>query len=516
MKMKMKKTSFCMLGTFMFAAVSMLGFSACSNDDAADVSAATVVDELMSEQGQTFYACALKGSDKLKFEKNSSMSESMIYTFEYPSKSYTGEDILLSAKLIAWTPANREADDKIESVHIFNHITITADRECPTTCIAQGETQEQNLVSLMCLNDYGMRAGAPVPSIGRCIVIAPDYEGYGLTKDRTHPYMAQELTARQVTDAVNYGLELYRKEAAEPDSKVLPLSDDWKTFAFGYSQGGSTTLAVHRYIEQQGLDDDLHFKGSICGDGPYDLVATLRYYFDDNGDSFGVETPHTKGSTTMPVVLPLIIKGMLDSHPEMKDYRIEDFLSQQMLDTGIMELLSSKEYGTEDIEKKLVELTENGLSANGRTYTPEQMAEMFDVKTVSSMFGSAKTVWGKAQKMFTPEAYAYFANTDNFKSVPAQSVDANTALHRALAQNSVAAGWQPKHRIVFLHSKSDTVVPYANYLSFKEAHAGAEGTLFKVFDDAFSTKDHVDGGFMFFTSLGMMHSMAPYFQWLAE
>ena len=45
---------------------------------------------------------------------------------------------------------------------------------------------------------------------------------------------------------MTYGLELYRKEAAETGSKVLPLSDDWKTFSFGYSQGGSTTLAVHR------------------------------------------------------------------------------------------------------------------------------------------------------------------------------------------------------------------------------------------------------------------------------
>ena len=505
-----------MLGTFMFAVVSMLSFSACSNDDEANSTAAAVVDEVVSDQSQVYHAPALKGSEKLKFEKNSSINESTIYSFEYPSKSYTGEDILLSAKLIAWTPADRQVDDKIESVHIFNHITITADRECPTTCIAQGDTKEQELLTMICLKDYGTRAGVPVPNVGRCIMIVPDYEGYGLTKDRPHPYMAQELTARQVTDAVTYGLELYRKEAAETGSKVLPLSDDWKTFAFGYSQGGSTTLAVHRYIEQQGLDKDLHFTGSICGDGPYDLVATMRYYFDDNGNSYGVETPHTKGCATMPVVLPLIIKGMLDSHPEMKGYRIEDFLSQQLLDTGIMGWLSSKEYSTEDIEKKLVELTENGLSAKGRTYTPEQMAEMFEVKTVSSMFGTNKTVWGKAQKMFTPAAYAYFANTDNFKSVPAQSVDANTALHRALAQNSVVTGWQPKHRIVFLHSKSDMAVPYANYLSFKEAHAGDEGTLFKVFDDAFSTKDHVDGGFMFFTSLGLMHGLAPYFKWLAE
>ena len=512
----MKKKFYLALGTILFTTVSMLSFTSCSQYDSTDFSVVTMHDEMQSDSSQVIETRALKGSSRLKFEKEGGISEATIYSFEYPSKSYNGEEILLSAKLISWTPKDRMADDKIESVHIFNHITITDDRECPTTSITQGDTQEQNLLSMMCLRDYGTRAGVPVPYVGRCIVIAPDYEGYGLTKDRPHPYMAQELTARQVTDAVTYGMDLYRMEASMPDSKVLPLSNNWRTFALGYSQGGSTTLAVQRYIEQQGLDKKLHFQGSICGDGPYDLVATLRYYFDDNGDSFGSSTEHTKGTATMPVVLPLIIKGVLNSHPEMKGYKLEDFLSQQFLDTGIIEWINSKEYSTEDIEKKLVQLVENGLTANGRTYTPEQMAEMFEVKSVSNMFGSYKTVWGKTKKMFTPAAYTYFANTDNFQAVPPQATDANTALHRAFAQNSVVNGWQPRHRIVFLHSKNDMAVPYANYLSFRNAHANDEGTMFKVYDDAFSTDDHVDGGFKFFTGLGLMHNFAPYFQWLAE
>lgn len=100
--------------------------------------------------------------------------------------------------------------------------------------------------------------------------------------------------------------------------------------------------------------------------------------------------------------------------------------------------------------------------------------------------------------------------------MPAQSTDACTALHRAMAQNSITTGWQPKHRIAFLHSKADTVVPYSNYLSFRDAHAADEGKLFKVWDDTFSTADHVDGGFAFFVNIGMMHSLARQFQWLTE
>lgn len=467
---------------------------------------------------ESFHGGGLTGSDRLRFERKEFVASgnATTFTFEYPSMSYTGEDILLSAVLVAWTPTERQAGDKIETVNIYNHFTITADRECPTSSLTQGDTQEQNLLKMMCMADYGSRVGVPAPFVGKCITIAPDYEGYGLTKDRVHPYMAQELTAQQVVDAVTYGLELYRKEVAQAGSTLLPMSDDWRSFAFGYSQGGSTSLAVQHYLEETGLDETLHFQGSICGDGPYDLIATLRYYFDDNGDSLGAATAHKKGIMTMPVVLPLIIKGMVDSEPELTGYKIEDFLSQQFLDTGIIDWLTSKDYSTEDIEKKLVEQVENGLTANGRTYTPEQMAEMMELTTISNMFGTNKTTWGKAEKLFTPECYAYFANADNFKTVPAKSTDACTALHRALARNSITSGWQPKHRIVFLHSKGDMVVPYSNYLSFRDAHAAGEGRLFKVYDDSFSFSDHIDGGFTFFTNMGLIHSFAEYFLWLTE
>lgn len=491
--------SFCL---FVLSAVVMLNVTSCAVDD-------NGVPPAQEE---------LKGSERLNLERKSNMSESTVYSFEYPTKSYTGDDILLSAKLIAWTPAASEEGDRIETVHVYNHYTITADRESPTGTLAPDNTntQEQNMLEMLCLRDYGVRVGAPTAFVGHCVVIAPDYEGYGLTRDKIHPYMAQELTARQVADAVTYGLELYRKEVGQADSPLLPLSDDWRTFALGYSQGGSTTLAFQRYIEQQGLDDDLHFQGSICGDGPYDLVATARYYFDDNGDTSGLETPHRKGVVTMPVVMPLIFKGMFDAEPELKGYKIEEVLSQQFLDTGIIEWLNSKNYSTDDIDRMWVEQTENGLTANGRTYTPEQMAELFEVTTISNQFGTYKSVWAKAEKMFTPAAYAYMADADNFRSVPALGTDACTALHRALARNSVVSGWQPRHRIAFLHSRGDMVVPYANYLSFRDAHADGEDKIYKVWNDTFTTSDHVDGGFWFFVNMGMMHSFAQYFQWLAE
>ena len=62
-----------------------------------------------------------------------------------------------------------------------------------------------------------------------------------------------------------------------------PQEGDWRSFATGYSQGGAVALAVQRHIEEERLAETLHFQGSICGDGPYDLIETMRYYYaDDN------------------------------------------------------------------------------------------------------------------------------------------------------------------------------------------------------------------------------------------
>ena len=187
---------------FMFATMLTMGFTACSDDDSEAFN-----EEVMSltrAAGDDAYGVALTGSQRLKFERREFLSESTTFSFEYPTKSLTGEDILLSATLTAWTPAEPKAGDMIESVHIYNHITLTADRESPTTSLTEGDTQGLNMLKMICMEDYGARAGINVPYVGHCIVIAPDYEGYGLTKDREHPYMVQELMGRQVTDAAIY------------------------------------------------------------------------------------------------------------------------------------------------------------------------------------------------------------------------------------------------------------------------------------------------------------------------
>ena len=449
-------------------------------------------------------ALAVEVSEKLTFVKQ--VSNAAIYTFNYPTQSASGEDVILSSVLMAWHPKDYKEGDQIETVHIYSHYTVTAQKECPTS-IGENTTSEQQMVIYTLKRNYGYTS--PAPFVGRSIVIAPDYEGYGVSKDVPHPYMASEATARQVVDAVKYGLSLYEKLVAEAGSTALPMSDDWRTFAYGFSQGGAITLAVQRYIEENDLADELRFQGSICGDGPHDLVETLKYYMFDNGDSYNALTEHRKGMLSMTVVFPLILKGMLNADPEMKNYRLEDFFTQQFLDTGIIEWLDSKNYTTGDIDKMWSNQAKNGLTANGRTYTPEQMQEMFYIDAGGS-------IWGKIEKIVQPEFYEYMSNPDNFAGVPTESGNAFTDMHRALAKNSVAKGWQPLHRIVFFHSRYDMVVPYGNVESFRQEHPTEEGDLYMVIDDDFSSSDHTYAGTAFYINLGLLERMGTQFTWLTE
>lgn len=77
--------------------------------------------------------------------------------------------------------------------------------------------------------------GEQADYVGRCIVIAPDYEGYGVTKDIPHPYLSQRVTAQQMIDGVKYGLELQRSARG------------------GYQCGTGSAPCVGRQLGHRGL-----------------------------------------------------------------------------------------------------------------------------------------------------------------------------------------------------------------------------------------------------------------------
>ena len=401
--------------------------------------------------------------------QNSSWSDMYWFRFFYPSINANGEPITLSA--LAAFPD--EDPEYINNVIIGCHVTITSNKEAPSEYYLTGSSLT-DVGMLMWHASSGSTFHKPESNpLYYNLVILPDYEGYGITKNLPHPYLYQELTARQVVDATRYGIALYQNSPVIAEYRH-PFRSGWKTASVGYSQGGSVAMATHRFIEQNGLDDELHFAGSVCGDGPYDPIAHVRYYIRENG-----------GLLNMPVVLPLILKGMLDSNPYMREHKMEDYLVKSFIDTGIVQWIVDK-------------------NDPGKEKTTDDITDALDALYESGYFRDVLLDDGKAYiyKLMVPEVYAYFSNVENFSSLPTTRGVCED-LHLALESNNLTKGWTPTHPVKLWHYRSDSVVPYDNATS-ANTNLGSQCSLYTAGDNILDPQwDHVGGGRVFYTGLNV-------------
>ena len=381
------------------------------------------------------------------------------YNFNYPSINGDGERVLLSG--MACMPD--EDCSLINNVIIGCHITITSNKECPSSYADEGSSTS-DLSIIMNHASSGLLINHMPQNYNPCynLVIMPDYEGYGVTRSHAHPYLYQELTARQVVDGVRYGIALYKTSPMVSDIRH-PFRDGWRSIPVGYSQGGSVALATQRFIEQNNLTDELHLGGSVCGDGPYDPIATLLYYVKQYRDG---------DPLSMPVVMPLILKGMCDSNPYMKNHQVSDYLKPSFLNSGILNWLTDKNMTTDDIE--------------------DAWEDYFDDDWPLSL-----------DELLQPVAltyfYALYNNNPNYTAAAGVPLPTQPGLmedlQRALASNDLTKGWVPQHVIFMYHSKHDTVVPEVN----RESAGNSLGEwVIKVKAGVGIQYDHVGTGTQFF------------------
>jgi len=363
------------------------------------------------------------------------------YTYNYPSVDEDGNYLLLSS--MACMPD--DDCDNVNNVIIACHVTLTSNDQCPSMYNSAGSAASD--VSIL-MNHAGsglmFHSGQnDMPYYN--LVILPDYEGFGISRHKPEPYLYQELTSRHVVDATRYGIALYQNDPQVDDIRH-PFRNGWRSMSLGYSQGGAVALGVQRFIEQNGLSDELHFAGSVCGGGPYDLMTTILYY---------VERDNQGEVLSMPVVMPIVLKALCDMNPYMKNHQPEEYFVDRFLETGIMTWLDEKSKTTDEI-------TETWKS---------QYAS-------SDYFHSVLTEDGKAKlsNIMKPEILAYLrsllANNPHYAttSVPLPTHrGVNEDLHFALESNNLVLGWQPQHAMFLYHSYKDTVVPESNRTSAASA-----------------------------------------------
>lgn len=216
--------------------------------------------------------------------------------------TYTGHDLdgsplVQSGKLIL------PAKGKIKNMVIVSHFTIGANSEAPSEAFPM----------------EGILAGK-----GYAVVVA-DYIGFGVTADRIHPYMHTLSTSQSVIDmalAVKPYLEHIGRAPEDPEVILV-----------GYSQGGSTTMAVMSRLQRE-FREELPVKKTYAGGGPYDLCAT--YDISMKWDQTGI-----------PCAIPMIIQGINEG--ENLGLKMEDFFKPRLLE-NYQEWINSKKYTVEEID----------------------------------------------------------------------------------------------------------------------------------------------------------------------
>ena len=369
-------------------------------------------------------------------------------TIRYKTIGADGSEKELSELIVYPEKADvDEAKRHLKKVVIGCHCTITSDAKRPT-----------NFKNLKATTDVGVLS--IIGSADTCLVVFPDYEGYGATVNDSHPYCMRDVTAQQVIDGAKAAVAWY-------EEKVGTLDPGWKSMAVGYSQGGAVAASVLRHYYANNITG-LNLVGAYCGDGPYDPLATLQQYLKDN-------------RLYMPLAAALMLKGMVDTNKEMKALgcTYKDFVTEKFYDTGIFDWLQEKSFTENEIQTKLLEYSAKNGGETGFTmmcmhgkeflpYTPENIKEGDQKWELAPTSGKNYCTFDQC---FRPGVVEYFKNGTVTGDVPEAKLK---AMEQALKENSLTyGGWKPSgaypHAYVFYHSTGDEVVPFCNYERVKEA-----------------------------------------------
>ena len=210
----------------------------------------------------------------------------------YPSVDQDNRPVQLSGKLSV--PQNQQP----KGIILLPHFTIGSNKEAPSNRLTKD--------AQMLKDDY--------------VLIMPDYLGYGISRERAHPYLHGELTARNTVD-----MYLYTRPIL--DSLALGIPTD-SIYIVGYSQGGATALWTLRLIEEQ-YTGQIYVKHCFVGSAPCDVATT----YDE-------AVLHNRAS--VPALIPLLTYGTNEAY--RLNLAMEEILTPAAI-RAYQKYIASKEYG---------------------------------------------------------------------------------------------------------------------------------------------------------------------------
>lgn len=103
------------------------------------------------------------------------------------------------------------------------------------------------------------------------IIAAPDYIGYGASKDLPHTYDQRTGLAAASLDMLRAAREFMSKNNVNWDKRL---------YLAGYSEGGYATMALQKKIEEE-TGDEFSLVASSCGAGAYDKTAFMKQVINE-------------------------------------------------------------------------------------------------------------------------------------------------------------------------------------------------------------------------------------------
>lgn len=318
----------------------------------------TPVNEYLANEGDATKASSISAIEfAQRFLRWANQKSVIEISGTYMSVNESGDDIMLSGKVIL------PADKNVKRVILVSHYTIGKDSEAPSnTFPLEGQLAKEGYA-----------------------LIVPDYIGYGSTASLPHPYLMMDLTAINVIDmyfAVKPFLEQIGCAPKHPEIYLM-----------GYSQGGGTTMAVQRILEDYYIGQ-IPIKRVFAGGGIYDVRYTFENFVETNCASY-------------PCGVPFVVYG------QVKGFHMdEDFLSK-MLQPRIMGYLDDffvkKKYSTKQMNEIIgTKKTDEILTKAAMDRTDYEVSIMYSMMTENSVLAYA----------WAPEAPVYMMHSIDDDTVP--------------------------------------------------------------------------------------------------
>lgn len=167
------------------------------------------------------------------WEKNKQVISTAVI---YRSTDQFGDSITLSGRI------HLPKQGRAERIILCPHYSITGQSECPS----EGGAWEASRLADK-----------------RYILVMPDYIGYGISRERIHPYLDNRLTVRNTLDMLQ-AVQRYLDATG-----LSPMSDS--IVIAGFSQGAAVAVGTLMEIERTNV---VPVKKCYASSGPYD-VATI-------------------------------------------------------------------------------------------------------------------------------------------------------------------------------------------------------------------------------------------------